>query len=208
MSNLMLSQLVCTRIIHDLVGNAGALSNSLELMEEENDAEILHDLKNIITSSSKVLSARMKFFRLAFGLDNSYIKDDKTVFSAIDDYLKTLGSMSNNFSFAAEKTLPEHNRVIMLAVMILADLALKGGEIRTCYENECLWVAISSDSRFSESKIDNTKSVIAGSEDHNNDAQCAHILYLRELLKNNGKMSLFENGSETVVFNIKFLKTA
>lgn len=203
MNNVILSQLICTRISHDLIGNAGALSNALELMEDD-DMEFWSDIKKIISASSSVLSARMRFFRLTFGLDNTALFDNKTVFSAINDYLKTLGNMTNVYDFAAENTLPEHNRAILLSVMILADFTLKGGEIKTCYENENLWVAISTEKGFSEDKIAAVKAIISGSDNYNTDAQYAHIMCLKELLGQKGRINLIQNEKETVVFQIKF----
>ena len=70
--SFQISELVCTRISHDLIGNIGAVSNAVELLDE--DPESVADVKPILEFSSKVLSARLKFFRLAFGLNNTSVK--------------------------------------------------------------------------------------------------------------------------------------
>ena len=202
MDNIQLSQVICTRINHDLISNAGALSNALELMEEGDD-EFLGDIKKILSVSSKVLSARMKFFRLAFGLENTSLSDSPNVFKIIETYLNTLGSMQYHFDFAAKDTLPEHNRVILLAVMVLADLMLKGGEIKTCYENGTLWFSAFSPAGFSESKIEAMEKIINGAEEYDSDAQYAHILCLREYLKKADKISLRKTDEESLVVSIK-----
>ena len=75
-----LSQIICTRISHDLIGNIGAVSNAVELLEE-GDMDFMDDIKSILQVSSEVLSSRLKFFRLAYGLDNSNINDSNTLFS-------------------------------------------------------------------------------------------------------------------------------
>ena len=59
-----LSELICTRISHDLIGNIGAVANAVELMDE--DPEALDDAKPILSVSSKVLTARLKFFLFCF----------------------------------------------------------------------------------------------------------------------------------------------
>ena len=72
--DLDLTQAVSTRISHDLIGNIGAVSNAVELLEE-GDMDFLPDIKSILNTSSSVLSARLKFFRMAFGLDNSNLEN-------------------------------------------------------------------------------------------------------------------------------------
>ena len=64
MKNLV-SELICTRISHDIIGNIGAVSNASELLEE-GDIEFLDDIKSILKTSAFNLSSRMKFFRMAF----------------------------------------------------------------------------------------------------------------------------------------------
>ena len=69
LNDTLICELVCTRISHDLIGNIGAVSNAVELLEE-GDMDFLDDIKSILKTSSTVLSARQKFFRMAFGFDN------------------------------------------------------------------------------------------------------------------------------------------
>lgn len=56
-----ISELVCTRISHDLIGNIGAVSNAVELLEE-GDMDFMDDIRSILKVSSGVLTARLKFF--------------------------------------------------------------------------------------------------------------------------------------------------
>ena len=56
--NNLVSELICTRISHDLIGNIGAVSNAVELLEE-GDMDFLDDIKSILKTSSGVLSARL-----------------------------------------------------------------------------------------------------------------------------------------------------
>ena len=60
-----ITELVCTRISHDLIGNIGAFSNAMELLEDDdNDAEFVKDTHSMLKVISSVLSARLKFFRM------------------------------------------------------------------------------------------------------------------------------------------------
>ena len=201
MDKTLLSQVICTRISHDLIGNAGALSNALELLED-GDTDFLDDIKKILAGSSAVLSARMRFFRLAFGLDNAALFDNKGVFGVIKNYLHTLGNMTNKYDFQAENTRPEHNRYILLTVMIFADLLIKGGEIRACFENDDLWIAGVSQTDFPRDKIAAVKSILHGDKDYETDAQYAHILCLKELIAAKSQINLLESAENTLVFQI------
>lgn len=73
LSETELAELICTRISHDVIGNVGAVSNAVELLEE-GDMDFLDDIRSILKVSSSVLSARLKFFRLAFGLSNANLE--------------------------------------------------------------------------------------------------------------------------------------
>ena len=46
-----LSELICTRISHDLIGNIGAVGNAVELLED-GDMDFLDDIKSILQISS------------------------------------------------------------------------------------------------------------------------------------------------------------
>lgn len=60
LSETELAELICTRISHDVIGNVGAVSNAVELLEE-GDMDFLDDIRSILKVSSSVLSARLKF---------------------------------------------------------------------------------------------------------------------------------------------------
>ena len=54
MDNLILSQLVFTRISHDLIGNIGSISNALELLEDS-----LDDIEDIKAVAHNILRHRI-----------------------------------------------------------------------------------------------------------------------------------------------------
>ena len=61
MSDTFLAEIIATRLSPDLIGNIGAVSNAVELLNE-GDEQDLEDVNNILNFSSKVLSKRLKFF--------------------------------------------------------------------------------------------------------------------------------------------------
>ena len=87
----IITELVCTRLSHDIIGNIGAVANAVELLEE-GDVDFMDDIKSILKTSSTTLAARLKFFRMAFGLNNANLEDEITVKNIAQDYLFTLGN--------------------------------------------------------------------------------------------------------------------
>ena len=124
-SNALIADLVCTRISHDLIGNIGAVANAVELLEE-GDMDFMDDIRSILKTSSSVLSARLKFFRMAFGLDNANTADLRTVATVCENYLQSLGSPDTpiNLSFGLDN--PRYAKAVMLGIMIVADTQNKG----------------------------------------------------------------------------------
>ena len=86
MNNDLVCELICTRLSHDIIGNIGAVANAVELLEE-GDMDFIDDIKSILNVSSKTLSARLKFFRLTFGLNNANLENKETVVKTVQDYL-------------------------------------------------------------------------------------------------------------------------
>ena len=68
-----ITELVCTRISHDLIGNIGAFANAVELLED-GDEDFMPEIQSMLKNSSSVLNARMKFFRMTFGLTNANLE--------------------------------------------------------------------------------------------------------------------------------------
>jgi len=67
MDDLMLAQLLCSRLCHDLVGPVGAIGNGVEMLQEEDDAEMRVQALSLVGHSAEQASRRLRFYRLAFG---------------------------------------------------------------------------------------------------------------------------------------------
>ena len=175
-----ISELVCTRISHDLIGNIGAFSNAMELLEDDdNDADFINESHTMLKHISSILSARLKFFRLVFGITNSNLEKTDIIRKTALEYINTLNqNISLDFCPIEGKT--DFNRVLLLSAMIGAEVLIKGGKIDIRAENEYIKVTSSSEAPFSTLKIQDMQNLING---HNvdNPSQYVAVYYLQML---------------------------
>ena len=117
MDNLSLSQLIFTRISHDLSGAIGAVYNGTELLKD--DPDFVGEAADLIQSSAKDLMARTRFFRQTFGLPKDV--DDTT-----KDYLKT-------FSLPFELNGVCTDNLQRVLIMMLTDYFYKGATFEVAH---------------------------------------------------------------------------
>lgn len=180
----ILTQLVCTRLSHDIVGNVGAVANAVELLEE-GDMDFMDDIKSILKTSSSVLSARMRFFRLAFGLDNANLENIEFVEKTITDYLGTIGNRNYplELEFLIKETL--FPRAMLLSIMIIADMMIRGGKITIAEKEGKLWVVSEGTVAPSADKMLQLKEIMGGNQTELN-AQFAPSYYLLKQTEETG----------------------
>lgn len=72
LSDLDLAALLCSRVCHDIISPVGAIANGLELMDDPDvDAEMKATALDMVRSSAKTATAKLKFCRIAFGASGS-----------------------------------------------------------------------------------------------------------------------------------------
>jgi histidine phosphotransferase ChpT len=72
LSDLDLAALLCSRVCHDVISPVGAIANGLELMDDpEMDDETKETALDMVRSSARTASAKLKFCRIAFGAAGS-----------------------------------------------------------------------------------------------------------------------------------------
>ena len=71
-ADLDLAALLCSRVCHDVISPVGAIANGLELYDDpEMDEETKQTALEMVRSSAKTASAKLKFCRIAFGAAGS-----------------------------------------------------------------------------------------------------------------------------------------
>ncbi|MBE6450895.1 MAG: hypothetical protein IJF12_03160 [Alphaproteobacteria bacterium] len=183
-SSTQVAELICTRISHDLIGNIGAVSNAVELLDD--DPESIEDVKPILEISSKVLSDRLKFFRLAFGLNNATLKNVEELSKIAQNYVQTLGNRNFPINLDIKINNVQIYKIVLLGIMSLTDVFIKGGKLCVTENSEGLDFIASSDFSLSKPKLQNLQNVLQGILPDENPAQYAQTVYLQSMLHNLG----------------------
>jgi len=83
---IKLLELMSARMFHDLAGPIGAINNSLEFFDEENE-NIRNKAVEITKSSSAEAVLRLKFFRQAYGILNDKEVSVADIEALIEEFL-------------------------------------------------------------------------------------------------------------------------
>lgn len=75
LDDLHFTAFMSSKICHDLVGPVGAISNGLELLDEETDEETREYALELIKFSAGIARIRLEFARLAYGASTALGKD-------------------------------------------------------------------------------------------------------------------------------------
>lgn len=70
-SALDLAALLASRVCHDIISPVGAITNGLEVLEEDSGEEMRSFAMDLIKKSARQASAKLQFARLAFGAAGS-----------------------------------------------------------------------------------------------------------------------------------------
>ena len=175
-----ITEIVCTRISHDLIGNIGALANALELMEDD-DIDFMEEIKSTLNFSSTVLMSRLKFFRMVFGLNNANLENADTVRNISQNYVKSLNPHHPiEIDISPINGQSDLNRVIMLAVMLCSDIIVKGGKITIKTDSQQITTNVTSLFPLAQDKIIEINNIIKGIYPENL-SQYAPLFYLQEM---------------------------
>ncbi len=181
MKNIYISEVIATRLSHDLIGNIGAVANAVELLNESDDDDKA-EIYDILNFSSRVLSCRLKFFRLCFGLSNSAPKDINDLQKIIQDYLLTLGNPHLPISLDLQISSSQAYKIVMSAVMMMSDTIVKGGNIKVEQKEHGIHITATSKAPLNTNKLEQMDLIISGHEISENPSTFAPLYYLLSYL--------------------------
>lgn len=182
MHNVFLSEVIATRLSHDLIGNIGAVANAVELLNE-GDEQDKDDINSILNFSSDVLSKRLKFFRLCFGLSNASVKTIDELTKITSDYLSTLGNPQLPILSEIKVDTAQIYKLILPGVMVMADTLVKGGKIIVMQKAQGIHIQAVSDFPLNNNKLHNIDLILEGKELEENPSAYAPLYYLLSYLE-------------------------
>ena len=129
-SSLDLAALIASRVCHDIISPVGAITNGLEVLEEETSEEMRTFAMDLIKKSARQASAKLQFARLAFGAAGSAgaeidLGDAESVARGF------MAGEKANLEWTATRVLMPKNKVkLLLNLVLMATHAVpRGGTI-------------------------------------------------------------------------------
>ena len=127
---LDLAALLASRVCHDIISPVGAITNGLEVLEEENNEEMRTFAMDLIRKSARQASVKLQFARLAFGAAGSAgaeidLGDAESVARGF------MAGEKANLEWTAQRVLMPKNKVkLLLNLVLVATHAVpRGGTI-------------------------------------------------------------------------------
>lgn len=126
-----LAALLCSRLCHDLLSPVGAMSNGIELLADETDAEMQKRCVELLEQSAKTSTDKLKFFRLAFGAAGGFgeyvpVEEAQEVITSLASDAKRV---ELNWSISDAKLPKAAVKVLLNLSQIALDALVRGGTL-------------------------------------------------------------------------------
>lgn len=128
-----LAALVGSRLCHDLISPVGAIQNGIELIGLSPSVDPAGDEMRLMTHSVENASAKLKFFRIAFGLSCDQSQVSRQSVQAIFDGF-TRGTRKQVELAGTETMTRTQAQLVMLAFLCLESILPMGGRIAVIIE--------------------------------------------------------------------------
>ncbi len=113
--------LLCSRVCHDIISPVGAITNGIEVLDEEDSEEMKAFAFDLIRKSARTASAKLQFARLAFGAAGS-AGADVDLGDAETVARRYMESEKADLVWNAERRLLPKNQVKLLLNLLLVSL--------------------------------------------------------------------------------------
>jgi len=138
MNAVDLASLLCSRLCHDLMSPVGALSNGIELLNDEDDPAMKEKCLELLADSARTTANKLKFFRLAFGAAGGFAAEIDT--AEAESVLRGLFGAEKRLELGwtvAEGKLPKGAVKLLLNLALIAgDALVRGGRLDVGAESD------------------------------------------------------------------------
>ncbi len=127
--SLHLAELLTSRLCHDLVTPIGAINTGLELFEETPSDHLTEseEILNLIQHSAQTASARVSFFRIAFGCSGGRVSLGEARQLIENYFLRSKIEFDWKGPFQKDLTLEGWGRLLLNTVLWVSECAPRGG---------------------------------------------------------------------------------
>lgn len=131
-----LADLTASRLIHEIVGPIGVISNGLELMEELGE-EAGADALTLVSNSARDATNRLKFYRMAYGRSGAEITSMAQLRAVAVAFMAD--QPRHDLSWPLPPVLPSLSegmgRVMLILIEIAKDCLPRGGLVRVVVDD-------------------------------------------------------------------------
>ena len=127
------TELLCSKLCHDLIGPISAVINGLEIINEEKANELGEEGNKLVQRSANQAAERLAYFRMSLGSAGA---DDKLQYDVLLDLIKKLASekeleigwfgVDNYINSRINKA---SGKLLLNLVMVAFDCLPRGGQI-------------------------------------------------------------------------------
>lgn len=197
--------LLCSRVCHDIISPVGAITNGLEVLDEENNEEMKAFAFDLIRKSARTASSKLQFARLAFGAAGSVgaevdLGDAETVAK------RYMESEKAEIDWQATRRLLPKNQVKLLLNLLLISLQAipRGGKVVVNVDGELPHPVLRIAATGNASRIPpRVAELLAGNLGDHVDAHAIQPYYAGELAREAGLVIDITKVDDTVIFEAK-----
>jgi histidine phosphotransferase ChpT len=131
MNPVDLASLLCSRLCHDLMPPVGALNNGIELLADEQDAEMQEKCLELLAESARATANKLKFFRLAFGAGGGFGEDIDTLEAqtVLEGVFAAEKKIELGWMVAADKLPKDAVKLLLNLALLAGDALVRGGRL-------------------------------------------------------------------------------
>lgn len=137
---LHLAELLTSRLCHDLIAPIGAINTGLELFQETPPDHITEsdEILNLILNSAQTASARVSFYRVAFGNGGGKISLGNLRELTEKYFLRSKLHIQWKDPFQKDLSLDRWGRILLNSILWMSECAPRGGILQISVPREDL----------------------------------------------------------------------
>lgn len=151
---IRVAELLASRLCHELVGAAGAVSNGVEFLNELEVDETSDEAMALVGKSAGQLIARLKFFRLAYGYAGRVSEDIPELRSVAHAFVE---AANQQLSWPLPPMVPElregGGKLLLNMIILGCEALIRGGGLVVTVDDDCAKVTAQGDDAALASEI-------------------------------------------------------